>query len=570
MKTETASTVRAGVEALGLDMLHPHPRNPRRKAGTLVGLCESLKAQGQLEPILVRKIDRGGYEILAGHRRVEALRVNGALFALAIVRDVPSDAEALSILLAANEQREDVDPWLEAAAVQELVKLEGSVKGAAARMGVPSVWVAQRLSLLELSPTWQQRRKEQPWSSWTPGHWAVIARLAPEAQEQLANAKAGALGRILEMDQPRVSELEELVREQLRLLGKAPFDVEDGKLVRGTPACSACPKTSQSVPGLFDDGEPVDLKSATCRDGYCWGRKAAAGVRLKISEAKGRLATKEFLEDGAEVPVVTHGYAAPKGAGPVVPQHGWTEAKKGEKGAVPVVIVSDKGGVTTGYGKVAKARPASTPANKTETPAATLARLEALFAEQVREAALGYLWDRMEKLPDDLPLERVLALLLLVGAEPTQERHRKPTPMLTKVRVTMAGMLAACTAIKTEVLAAQLIPMVEEAAASGGAWRMNEAVAEADRGRAHDAIALALGVTVKDLDAVRAKVLPSKELELARAAAPAPKRSTGKGAAAGDRDAADADAAPKGKTLPVSAKLTAAVKRKLAGRATPR
>lgn len=552
MKT---STVESAVVALELEALHPHPKNPRKPgAGDVAGLAESLKAQGQLEPVLVRALDEGGYEILAGHRRVEALRVNGTPTALAIVRHGITDAEALAILLAANDQREDVDPFLEAVALRELVKLEGTVKGAAARLGQTSRWVAQRLALLELSPTWQKRRKEEPWSGWLPAHWQQIARLAPDAQEALANEK----GRVvyeLARELPAIDSLEALVNERLRVLGKAPFDVEDPKLARGTPACSACPKTSASVPGLFDDGEPTDLKGATCRDGYCWGRKAAATVRAKIAAAREKVAPTP----GADVPVVGRGVSAPKAAGRVIPSYSWEAAKEGAKGAVPVVIVGEQGAVSTGYAKLkagSGAAPAAKPApKKAEAPAAALARLEAEHREAVEQAVEQHLWDRCETLGKGrgpLPFRRAMALVLLVGAYPFGNRDRKRNP---EAVLKLAEALGRGEAFDEPAVALALTPAIEasiEQVSYDFGRAFKEAGGPALERRAYEALAAAAGVTPAELSAIEGGVKPSKELELARkaAAAPAPakaapaKKARGKAAAAGDDDAGEADAAP--------------------------
>lgn len=551
-----SKSVGSSIVALALAELHPHPKNPRKPGGgNLAGLAESLKAQGQLEPILVRELEAGGFEILAGHRRVEALRLIGRETADAVVRRDLGDGDALAILLAANDQREDVDAFLEALALRELVIFEGSVKGAAARLGQTSRWVAQRLALLELSPSWQKRRKEAPWDAWTPAHWQQIARLAPDAQEALASEK-GRDVYLLEQESPAVDDLEAMVNERLRVLGRAPFDVEDSKLCRGTPACSACPKTSQSVPGLFDDGEPTDLKAATCRDAYCWGRKAAATVRAKIAAAKEKAAP----EPGAEVLVVGRGASAPKGAGRVVPSYSWEPSKEGAKGAVPVVIVGEGGAVTTGYAKVkggaesgARAAGHQPKLATAEKPADRLARLETQHAEAIADDVERSIWDRIEKHPAPMPFRRALALVLLVGAYPFPRRGARKSPLEAGLK--LAEALGRGEAFDEATVAEALRPAIalqSEDVAYEFAQCYSDAGGEALVRRALQALAAAAGVTPAELAAVAAKVKPSPELLAARAAvAAAPpakaapsKKGRGKAAAAGDDDAGDADAAP--------------------------
>lgn len=432
----TTSTPQAAIIQLSLDRLLAHPLNPRKKSsvGSLQTLVESLKARGQLEPILVRELEKPGegklFEILAGHRRVAALPLAGFETADAVLRLNCSDAEALAILIAANDEREDVDAFLEAEAVKQLVTFEGSVKGAAARLGQTPLWVAQRLSLLELSPTWAKRRKTEPWSSWTPAHWALLARLAPAAQEELATPSgSGSEQDILENEVPPLSELEWVVREKLRVIGKAPFDVTNGKLCKGVPACGDCPKTSQSVPGLFDDGTPQDLKTATCRDAFCWGRKAAAALKNAIADGKTLAAASvvgvtPFPAD--EVLVVSKGHNAPKAA-KAIRSGDWKPATEKTKGAKPAVIVDEGGKVSTGfvtlleYGQPIGTRQSSSsgagsaPKQKTESLVEKLKRLEEMHQETCDREVEALVFQRIMKEPPS-SYAHALAAILVIGA----------------------------------------------------------------------------------------------------------------------------------------------------------
>lgn len=546
---------RPALERIPLDALHRHPRNPHKPGGkALAALAESLRAQGQLEPLLVRPLEKGGFEILAGHRRVEALSMIGAEAADAIVRPSVSDAEALAILLAANEQREDVDPFMEAIAVRELVDLEGSVVATATRLGMSPRWVAGRLSLLSLSETWSKRRLEDPWRSWTLGHWLQLARLSPDAQDALAKDGAGRTSVLLEDEALPVSTLEEIVDERLRELRRAPFDLEARDLVRGCPPCSACPKTSQSVPGLFDDGAPTDLKNAVCRDPYCWRRKAAATVRNRIAEARTKVAGDTSKPD--EVVVVAKGYTAPKGAGRAVSANGWEPAKEGSKGAVQAVIVGEGGGVTTGYVKLLGGRSASAapaPAPKKESPEALLARLEQEHAAAVDLAVDRAAWDWIEG-DGPVALRPLLALVLLVGSYPFGSESKKDGTRLGRT-LELAADLADGKAFDEAALVAVLRPAVAMAVDYvSHDWRgaFDRILGKKNGERAWATLLRAAGFTPARQAELRAAVKPSAELLAARAAGkqqdlsakPSKAKGAGKGAAAGDRDAAAADAAP--------------------------
>jgi ParB family chromosome partitioning protein len=96
---------------------------PRKRMdeGALYELAESIKAQGVMQPILVRKIANGGYEIIAGERRFRAAKLAGLTEVPVLVRDV-SDQNAAAMALIENMQREDLNPLEEAIGLQRLIK----------------------------------------------------------------------------------------------------------------------------------------------------------------------------------------------------------------------------------------------------------------------------------------------------------------------------------------------------------------------------------------------------------------------------------------------------------------
>lgn len=94
---------------------------PRRDMDpqALEELAQSIKAQGVMQPIVVRPIANGRYEIIAGERRWRASQQAGLEKIPALVRDVPDEA-AIAMALIENIQREDLNPIEEAAALQRL------------------------------------------------------------------------------------------------------------------------------------------------------------------------------------------------------------------------------------------------------------------------------------------------------------------------------------------------------------------------------------------------------------------------------------------------------------------
>ncbi len=123
-----AAAATAGLpHTLTLDTLVPGQYQPRTRMdeGALYELAESIKAQGIMQPILVRRLtagaNEGKYEIIAGERRFRAARLAGLDQVPVLVRDVP-DESAAAMALIENIQREDLNPLEEAQGLQRLVK----------------------------------------------------------------------------------------------------------------------------------------------------------------------------------------------------------------------------------------------------------------------------------------------------------------------------------------------------------------------------------------------------------------------------------------------------------------
>lgn len=102
--------------------LQPGKYQPRTRMdpGSLEDLASSIKAQGLIQPISVRPVSSGRYEIIAGERRWRASQIAGLVEVAVLIRDIPDDA-ALAMSLIENIQREDLNPLEEAAGLQRLI-----------------------------------------------------------------------------------------------------------------------------------------------------------------------------------------------------------------------------------------------------------------------------------------------------------------------------------------------------------------------------------------------------------------------------------------------------------------
>ncbi|MDP3253441.1 MAG: ParB/RepB/Spo0J family partition protein [Hydrogenophaga sp.] len=143
--------------SLKLEQLVPGMYQPRTRMdeGALYELAESIKAQGVMQPILVRQLgtgpNAGKYEIIAGERRFRASRLAGLDSVPVLVRDVP-DESAAAMSLIENIQREDLNPLEEAHGLQRLVKEFGLTHEQAAQaVGRSRSAASNLLRLLQLA-----------------------------------------------------------------------------------------------------------------------------------------------------------------------------------------------------------------------------------------------------------------------------------------------------------------------------------------------------------------------------------------------------------------------------------
>ena len=171
---------------LSLESIHPNPRQPRRRflPEATDGLASSIKAQGLLQPIVVRPRPEGGYELIAGERRWRAAKQAGVESVPALVREA-DDRDSLLLALVENVAREQLSAVEEARAYAVLLDEFGlSLGEVAERVGRSKPAVSNRLRLLELPDEvlWMVARGEL-----TEGHArAVLAVPDHDSRRRLA------------------------------------------------------------------------------------------------------------------------------------------------------------------------------------------------------------------------------------------------------------------------------------------------------------------------------------------------------------------------------------------------
>lgn len=153
-----AAVIQGAPNALKLDQLQPGKYQPRTRMdeGSLYELAESIKAQGIMQPVLVRAVGVDHYEIIAGERRVRAARLAGLDEVPVLVKDVPDEAAAAMALIE-NIQREDLNPLEEAQGIQRLInEFSLTHEQAAQAVGRSRSAASNLLRLLNLSEPVQQ------------------------------------------------------------------------------------------------------------------------------------------------------------------------------------------------------------------------------------------------------------------------------------------------------------------------------------------------------------------------------------------------------------------------------
>lgn len=173
-------------EVVNIDLLQPGESQPRTQMSEegLSELADSIRQQGIISPIIVRKTLVGKYEIIAGERRFRAAKLVGLLDVPVIVREV-DDRQALAMALIENIQREDLNPLEEAVGIHRLIEeCSYTHEQAAEAIGRSRTTATNLLRLLNLTDEVKAMLME---GALEMGH--ARALLALEAGEQILVAK---------------------------------------------------------------------------------------------------------------------------------------------------------------------------------------------------------------------------------------------------------------------------------------------------------------------------------------------------------------------------------------------
>ena len=185
--------VQSGLKTLPLHKIEPNPDQPRRDFDPeeLEELAESIRTHGIIQPLTVREMPNGYYQIIAGERRWRASRL-AELAEVPVVVVEADDKKAMELALIENLQRTDLNPVEEAMGYDALIREYGMTQEeAAARVGKSRPAVANALRLLGLSQPVLDKLQE---GLLTAGHARAVLQLKNEKKQLEAAQKIIALG----------------------------------------------------------------------------------------------------------------------------------------------------------------------------------------------------------------------------------------------------------------------------------------------------------------------------------------------------------------------------------------
>jgi len=213
---EASDEVSAGANLaeISIDDIHPGQYQPRRNIRDegLQELAASIKSQGVMQPIVLRRRPSGGYELIAGERRWRAARLAGLDDIPAVIKDV-SDERAIAMALIENIQREDLNPLEEALALQRLQEeFHLTQQQVADAVGKSRVAVTNLLRLINLAPPVRTMLAE---GELEMGHARALLSLAPLVQEEAA--------RVVVARGLSVRQTEAMVRKRLEPMPLVPM-----------------------------------------------------------------------------------------------------------------------------------------------------------------------------------------------------------------------------------------------------------------------------------------------------------------------------------------------------------
>lgn len=264
----------AAPQLLPVDQIAFSPLNYRKyfDQKALDAFASEMALHGILSPLLVRPAPEGGYELVAGERRLRAAKIAGITQVPAMIREL-TDSQVTELQLSENLQRENPHPLHESQAVLMLQNSGMTIDKIAARLGKSKTFVFSRIKLAGLIEVLQQIFLA---NKITINEAFEIARLSPASQYELYEQYCTNW----EDEGFELDNISYIIRRFKYDLHQAPFDIKDKTLNPEMGACGRCPFNSATIRSLF----PELSKEAVCSNAACYKIKCSAHLGRQIAE----------------------------------------------------------------------------------------------------------------------------------------------------------------------------------------------------------------------------------------------------------------------------------------------
>lgn len=253
-------------------------RNPRKyfDSAKMAEMIESVRTQGVIQPVLVRPLEDGSHELVAGGRRVRAAReAHGEDYAMPVVVREMDEFEARSLALIENIQRDDMAPSEEAVAAAEIVGMcQGDRDEAARQLGWTRAMLDSRLALMNCSASVLEALNTRTIKL---GHAELFAAFTKEQQDKLLP--------VIVKEGHTVADLKNVLERASCSLAAAIFDKAD---------CAGCQHNSAAQAEMF--GESIGTGNCTNRN--CYNEKTEKQLDATATGLRDEFQTVRIVRPG--------------------------------------------------------------------------------------------------------------------------------------------------------------------------------------------------------------------------------------------------------------------------------
>lgn len=252
---------------------------------SLQELAASIKSHEVIQPVTVRPLTDGKYELVIGERRYRASKMAGKKTIPAIIREL-TDEQVKEVQVIENLQREDPHPMAEAIGIMQLLSLKEkkvTPEDIAGRIGKSVAYVYQRLKLNNLLEQFREMYFDGAINS---SQALKIARLDHGSQTDFYNNHC----QDWKEENWEIYNFNNRIRNYQLDLTRAPFNIKDGKLDKKAGACTKCPHNTAVTTSLF----PEDSTDARCTNRPCYDKKSRLFAVLNIATV---------IKDNPELPI---------------------------------------------------------------------------------------------------------------------------------------------------------------------------------------------------------------------------------------------------------------------------